>query len=307
MTPGSHHWGVAALLALAIHGAALGWWLRVDRSEGARDLGTDGLQVSVGLAGSYVEPARILKPTAVAASESLPEQVAAEQVAAEHETAEHETPEHEMPVQETSVDEAPAEEAPAERVAVAEPATLPPSPQQTRPQVAVEPAAAPRPAPEVTAKRRPAPKPDAPAKTQPQAAPMPPPQVDDTKNDDRSRSSVLATGSGQRVETGGNPAARQSYLAEVLAQIARHKRYPREARHDGVTGVVSVTFTILANGTVDTEQVSGSSGDHRLDQAALAMLSRASPFPPIPRNLGMPTLELTLPVEFSLNKKRKTF
>lgn len=122
-----------------------------------------------------------------------------------------------------------------------------------------------------------------------------------------SQQAIQATGIAEREETGGNPAARQSYLSKVLARIARFKRYPREARHDGVTGVVTVTFTVLINGSVSTQQISSSSGDARLDKAALDMLLRASPLAPIPRELGSDHLKLTLPIEFSLNKKRSLF
>jgi len=90
----------------------------------------------------------------------------------------------------------------------------------------------------------------------------------------------------------------------VAAQIARNKRYPREARQDGVTGVVTVRFTIQKNGKVITQRVVTSSGDRRLDEAALEMLSRASPFPYIPESMGVEALTLTLPVEFSLHQKQ---
>lgn len=116
-----------------------------------------------------------------------------------------------------------------------------------------------------------------------------------------------AIGSGARVASAGNPTAHHAYLRQVLGRIARFKRYPRDARRDGVVGKVIVRFTVLADGTLASKELTGSSGDHRLDQAALDMLSRARPFPPIPRSAGVGKLELSLPVQFSLSRKRTRF
>ena len=124
---------------------------------------------------------------------------------------------------------------------------------------------------------------------------------------DFGRSGTPAVGSGARIETKGSRAAHDVYLGKVLQRIARFKRYPREARRDGVAGKVMVRFTVLADGSLESPQLTGSSGDSRLDRAALDMLSRASPFPPIPRSLGMDKLELSLPVQFSLSRKRTLF
>ncbi|RVU30627.1 energy transducer TonB [Neptunomonas marina] len=93
-----------------------------------------------------------------------------------------------------------------------------------------------------------------------------------------------------------------------MAKLARAKRYPRSARKDGVTGTATVRFTIQKNGRVIVPRLLNSSGDERLDKEALAMLQRASPFPRIPAELGENSLDLTLPIEFSLNKTtRKLF
>lgn len=126
------------------------------------------------------------------------------------------------------------------------------------------------------------------------------------KGDSHQQATLLA-GQGARVETAGNPLAHQSYLEKVLRHIARFKRYPRAARRDGVVGKVHLRFTILADGRLQSPELTGSSGDSRLDREALQMLSRASPFPPIPRSLGMDTVELNLPVQFTLNRKRTLF
>jgi protein TonB len=116
-----------------------------------------------------------------------------------------------------------------------------------------------------------------------------------------------ATGTGSQKETGGNPALNQSYLQKLLAKIAKVKRYPRSARKEGVTGTATVNFIIHKNGRVSDSTIVASSGDARLDQEVLDMLERASPFPHIPSGMGEESLNLTLPIEFSLTKTRKLF
>ncbi len=95
---------------------------------------------------------------------------------------------------------------------------------------------------------------------------------------------------------------RLEYLQSVVKKIVRHKRYPRSARKDGAIGQVTVRFSILADGSLHNPIVTSSSGDHRLDQAAVSMLSRASPFAPIPKSLNESQLNVSLPVNFAIAK-----
>lgn len=116
-----------------------------------------------------------------------------------------------------------------------------------------------------------------------------------------------AVGASARLQRVGIKSIHDEYLRKVLRRIARFKRYPREARRDGAVGKVMVRFSILADGSLRSPQLTDSSGDSRLDRAALEMLSRASPFPPIPAGLGAGKLELSLPIEYSLSEKRRLF
>ena len=59
-------------------------------------------------------------------------------------------------------------------------------------------------------------------------------------------------------------------------------------------------FRLGRDGQVLTWRIERSSGDHDLDHAVTAMIHAASPLPPPPPELGGETIELVLPVRFSL-------
>jgi periplasmic protein TonB len=61
-----------------------------------------------------------------------------------------------------------------------------------------------------------------------------------------------------------------------------------------------VAFTIDPSGQVISSRVTRSSGNPLLDQAALDMLSRASPVPAPPREIAKPRMPVTVPVVFDL-------
>lgn len=90
------------------------------------------------------------------------------------------------------------------------------------------------------------------------------------------------------------------YYHILLRQIAQHKRYPPAAKRARQEGLVEIRFTIAADGHLVDAEVSRSSSVPNLDAAALAAVTAASPFPPIPAELGVNRLQLSLPIEFSL-------
>ena len=75
-------------------------------------------------------------------------------------------------------------------------------------------------------------------------------------------------------------ASARAYNALVFGHIQRFKRYPASAR--GASGTVMVRFELNRAGGVIASAVTKSSGNAALDQEALDLLSRASPFPPFP-------------------------
>jgi protein TonB len=76
-------------------------------------------------------------------------------------------------------------------------------------------------------------------------------------------------------------ASSNAYNALVFGHLQRFKRYPREAR--GASGTTIVKFVLDRAGEVSEAAVTKSSGNTVLDQEALTILQRASPFPAFPK------------------------
>lgn len=106
---------------------------------------------------------------------------------------------------------------------------------------------------------------------------------------------------GSRVEQSADPdqrvgdaALRMAYLSEVQKALETSK-----VNSDAwLSGTVLIEFTISPSGQVLTREVKKSSGSKVLDDAAMAALDRAAPFPPMPRGVANGPLKLQVPVEF---------
>jgi protein TonB len=98
----------------------------------------------------------------------------------------------------------------------------------------------------------------------------------------------------------GGDASAKNYYGRLATWLARHKRYPAQARRLGQEGTVKVTFTISQSGRVLSKRITQSGGHALLDREVEAMLERASPLPRIPSSLGRSSLTITLPVAFAL-------
>jgi TonB family protein len=89
-----------------------------------------------------------------------------------------------------------------------------------------------------------------------------------------------------------------SYRSRVAAHLARHKRFPPEARYRENHGRAVVSFSLNPQGVVAGVQLVEGIGVASLDQEATAMILRASPFPPPP---GGQAVTFTVPIRFKLN------
>ena len=122
----------------------------------------------------------------------------------------------------------------------------------------------------------------------------------DQKHGPRSQEVVRATGRGQRQRVGGKSGDPSSYFSELIAWLHQYKDYPAAVKKRKQQGVVVVAFTINRAGEVLVADVQQSSGYPLLDRAALDMLARASPLPPMPESMPRERLNLAVPVEYSL-------
>jgi protein TonB len=282
MTIKRRHWLVATMVALTAHGTlVLTLWKPAE--SGAANLGVGGMEISFGAAGGAPGANEVTAP------ETKP--VEAREVAAE-------TPPE------------PAAE-PVETVEAAEPLEKAPTPPQVADAVPVEevkprleklkPPKKPRP-PEV--KKPVTPAPAAPPREIAAAEPAPPktarkPQISGASGRAGTKESANV-GSRSETSSGGLPGSSNSYFALLQAWLEKHKEYPAQARRRRDQGTAVLTFTMVRDGTIETANVTRSSGSAQLDQEVLAMIGRASPSPPFPDDFDRQRITLSVPVQFQL-------
>ena len=97
-----------------------------------------------------------------------------------------------------------------------------------------------------------------------------------------------------------SPAAVKAWHTEIVAQIERHKAYPPAARSRREKGVVELAFSLDRQGRVVSSRVAHASGSADLDQAAMATIERAQPFPQPPAGMAGLEFSFTVPVKFSI-------
>lgn len=101
--------------------------------------------------------------------------------------------------------------------------------------------------------------------------------------------------SGQTLQ-GGDATAQSAYLGSLRSHLERSKVNPRT----GLSGTAVVHFVVDTSGNVVTNEIARSSGYPALDQAALASIERAAPFPPVPKGLNKDRIEVSVPFTFSV-------
>jgi len=111
----------------------------------------------------------------------------------------------------------------------------------------------------------------------------------------------VAAASTAKTRFTGKPARNvRSYFGQISAWIDANKDYPAECKKHKQQGAVVVKFTIGRDGQLLASTIKQSSGHALLDQAALATLARAAPFPPIPDFVGRETLSIAVPIDYAL-------
>ena len=98
------------------------------------------------------------------------------------------------------------------------------------------------------------------------------------------------------------------YIAAVVNQdvvaasevIQRTEQLRQKARQQGV---VTVRFTVHADGRISGSSIRTSSGHDLLDQATLDLMERVAPLPRFPRSMTRDRVTISLPIDYSLRTK----
>lgn len=97
-------------------------------------------------------------------------------------------------------------------------------------------------------------------------------------------------------------AALPTWRGLLLRHLERHKRYPADAQRQRQEGVVYMRFTLSRDGRVLAARLERSSSIASLDQEGLDLLQRAQPMPPFPTDQPGESMELIVPIQFTLRR-----
>lgn len=97
---------------------------------------------------------------------------------------------------------------------------------------------------------------------------------------------------------GGDATAHRAYLGKLRTHLEGSKVNPRSKR----TGTAIVRLTVKSNGELVSHKIVESSGSKVLDNAALASIARAAPFPSIPSEVGQETVSVSVPFRFTIRR-----
>lgn len=192
--------------------------------------------------------------------------------------------------------EPPSEVLVLEMIDVAPVTAAPKMPEPPPPAPPVQEEAPPPPVPAVTKKATPAPAPR--PKPKPAVQPRPVPEQAAKPAPTQAQRPAPAVPVARAPEA--SPVAKARYEDLLYSWLVRHKEYPLVARRRGLEGRPVVTVRIDRAGHVVASRVSKPSRYPMLDEAAVAMVRRADPFPPLPADVGGDSYEFVAPVEYRL-------
>lgn len=95
--------------------------------------------------------------------------------------------------------------------------------------------------------------------------------------------------------------AEQTYLADLLAALSRHKRYPRSARLRRQQGRVVVGLVLQNDGTITQVKIARPSGHSVLNRAALRSVHSLARFKPFPPDVNRQVWRLSIPFQYSID------
>jgi protein TonB len=120
-----------------------------------------------------------------------------------------------------------------------------------------------------------------------------PPQVATIEQREIAVKEELAAGA---EKTGGSSTAMSEYRGKLYAHLERKKVNPRSRQ----SGTVVIKFTVDTTGNILSREVTASSGSKILDDAAVASIDRAAPFPPMPGDIASAPMVVSVPFKYSV-------
>jgi protein TonB len=92
------------------------------------------------------------------------------------------------------------------------------------------------------------------------------------------------------------------WMRAVTGRVRQFFYYPDPALAQRITGVVTLHFIVRKDGQIDRLEIGKSSGDHDLDQAAIDIMRKAQPLPPIPDRMHVDRVDGALPINFGVRR-----
>ncbi len=92
--------------------------------------------------------------------------------------------------------------------------------------------------------------------------------------------------------------AKDLFKAELSAKIDQHKSYPLVSRRLGQSGQVVIAFTLEQDGSITNARIDQRTLYDLLNEAALKAVREVGKFKAIPKELGVTSMELKIPVNF---------
>ena len=142
-------------------------------------------------------------------------------------------------------------------------------------------------------------------KEKPKVKPSPDVPIGDRTVESNASVNSKATATGPATTTnpnlvgnGASGSELDAYRSALRREIERHKRYPARAKMMRKQGVVTVSFTIGADGSITGVAIAKSSGVEDLDNAALSAVNSARSIGPRPAGMGA---SISVPISFKID------
>ena len=124
-------------------------------------------------------------------------------------------------------------------------------------------------------------------------------QVDGEKSMPQNEEAGLA---GQAAKQGGKNIEKEmlTYRDIIKQRIQESRKYPPDAKNNGIEGGVDMAFIVLKSGQLKEAEIIKTSGNDSLDREALATINRAAPFPAMPSVAGGQEMQMQVRIVFKI-------